>query len=40
MGLIQKCVADNASTAQDQTGYERRYNGLVNQYENAQAELE
>lgn len=32
-GRVDACVADNASRAQDQEGYELRYRGLVEEYD-------
>lgn len=33
MGLVERCVAENARTALDQDEYTERYNGLVSRYE-------
>lgn len=32
-GLIEKCVRENAATAQDQTEYNKRYRNLTGRYE-------
>ena len=33
VGLVERCVAENARTALDQDEYSERYNGLVSRYE-------
>ncbi len=39
-GLTKKCISDNASVAQDQEEYNRRYNSYVDRYEKAKAEYD
>ena len=39
IGLIEKAVQENASTALDQGEYQRRYEGLTRRYEAANARL-
>ncbi len=39
-GLIKKCISDNASTAQDQTEYNNRYNAYADRYEQAKAKYD
>lgn len=36
VGLVERCVAENAGPALDQDEYSERYNGLVSRYEAAQ----
>jgi len=38
--LTKRCIADNSQTAQNQEEYAARYNGFVDQYEKAKAQLE
>lgn len=38
--LLRKCVAENAQTAQDQAEYEKRYNRLVERYDDAKGKLD
>jgi hypothetical protein len=38
--LMQKMITENASTAQDQNKYTKKYNGLLARYEAAQAKLD
>ena len=33
VGMVERCVAENARTALDQDEYTERYNGLVSRYE-------
>ena len=35
VGMIQKAVAENSQITQNQTEYQKRYNGLVEKYEEA-----
>ena len=39
-GLIKKCISDNASTAQDQTEYNNRYNAYADRYEQAKSKYD
>ena len=38
--LTQRCISENAQSAQNQQEYAARYNGLVERYEKAKAQLE
>lgn len=38
--LTKRCIEENSTTAQDQTAYLERYNGLAERYETAKAKLE
>ena len=38
--LTQRCISENAQSAQNQQEYTARYNGLVERYEKAKAQLE
>jgi predicted nuclease with TOPRIM domain len=38
--LMQKMINENASTAQDQKQYNKKYNGLLSRYEAAQSKLD
>ena len=38
--LTKRCIEENSTTAQDQTTYLERYNGLAERYETAKAKLE
>lgn len=38
--MTQNCIAENARIVQDQGEYQKRYNGLVEQYEKAQARFD
>ena len=38
--LTKRCIAENSQTAQDQEEYAARYNGFVERYEKAKAQLE
>lgn len=38
--LTKRCIAENSQTAQNQEEYTARYNGFVEQYEKAKAQLE
>ena len=38
--LTKRCIADNSQTAQNQEEYAARYNGFVDRYEKAKAQLE
>ena len=38
--LTKRCIAENSQTAQNQAEYEARYNGFVERYEKAVAQLE
>ena len=40
VGMTQNCIAENARIAQDQGEYQKRYNGLVERYENAKARFD
>ena len=40
MGLVERCVAENARTALDQDEYSERYNGLVSRYEAVKAQFD
>ena len=40
VGLVERCVAENARTALDQDEYSERYNGLVSRYEAVKAQLD
>ena len=40
MGLVERCVAENARTALDQDEYSERYNGLVSRYEAVKARFD
>ncbi|MDR3050640.1 MAG: recombinase family protein [Oscillospiraceae bacterium] len=40
LALMQKMINENASTAQDQKQYNKKYNGLLARYEAAQAKLD
>ena len=39
-GLTKKCISDNASVAQNQEEYNRRYNSYVDRYEKAKVEYD
>ena len=38
--LTKRCIAENSQTAQNQEEYATRYNGVVERYEKAKAQLE
>ena len=38
--LTKRCIAENSQTAQNQEEYATRYNGFVERYEKAKAQLE
>ena len=38
--LTKRCIAENSQTAQNQNEYAARYNGFVERYEKAKAQLE
>lgn len=38
--LTKRCIAENSQTAQNQEEYTARYNGFVERYEKAKAQLE
>ena len=38
--LTKRCIEENSTTAQDQTTYLERYNGLAERYETAKTKLE
>ena len=38
--LTKRCIAENSQTAQNQIEYAARYNGFVERYEKARAQLE
>ena len=38
--LTKRCIAENSQTAQNQEEYAARYNGFVERYEKAKAQLE
>ena len=38
--LTKRCIAENSQTAQNQDEYAARYNGFVERYEKAKAQLE
>ena len=38
--MTQNCITENAHIAQDQGEYQKRYNGLVERYENAKARFD
>ena len=38
--LTKRCIAENSQTAQNQEEYVARYNGFVERYEKAKAQLE
>ena len=40
VGLVERCVAENARTALDQDEYSERYNGLVSRYEAVKAQFD
>ena len=40
VGLVERCVAENARTALDQDEYSERYNGLVSRYEAIKAQFD
>ena len=40
VGLVERCVAENARTALDQDEYSERYNGLVSRYEAVKARFD
>ena len=40
VGMTQNCIAENARITQDQGEYQKRYNGLVERYENAKARFD
>lgn len=37
--LTKRCIAENSQTAQNQEEYTARYNGFVERYEKAKAQL-
>ena len=39
-GLIKKSISENASTAQDQTEYNNRYNAYADRYEQAKSKYD
>ena len=38
--LTKRCIAENSQTAQNQEEYDTRYNGFVERYEKAKAQIE
>ena len=40
VGLVERCVTDNARVALDQDEYTQRYNGLVSRYEAVKAQFD
>ena len=40
VGLVERCVAENARVALDQDEYTQRYNGLVSRYEAVKAQYD
>ena len=40
VGLVERCVAENAHIALDQDEYTQRYNGLVSRYEAVKAQFD